>query len=216
MVSKIIRITPEDDERLSSFAENELTDCTAALGRGELIVFPTETVYGLGVDINNDPALERLLKVKKRPTTMPIAVAVANLAQARQVVEVPELAVKIVENCLPKPITMLLPVKKGVSNVLPGGSELIGLRFPDNPVTAMIIDRFGPITATSANLHGTPSPATIAPALEQFGDQVEIYIDTGRCRFGQPSTVVDISSETIKIIRDGACSGKELKDCLQL
>ena len=110
---------------------------------------------------------------------------------------------------------LLLKAKDTVSPSLLGGYDKIGFRFPDHPITKAIIDRFGPITATSANLHGASEPVTIFYAVEQFGDNVDIYLDTGSCKFGKPSTVIDTTGNTIKIIRHGACSGSELDECLR-
>ncbi|WP_455391612.1 L-threonylcarbamoyladenylate synthase [[Eubacterium] cellulosolvens] len=181
---------------------------------GGIIVYPTETLYGLGVDIYNDQAIERLIQLKRRPKNMPIAIAVANLDQVRALAMVSKLGLKIIENCIPKPITILLRATDKVNPKLTGGSALIGFRFPDHEVTKELISRFGPITATSANLHGGPNPLTIDSTLAQFGHKVGIYLDSGACAIAKPSTVIDATGETIKIIRHGACSGTELEECL--
>ncbi len=213
--SKMIYISEGEPKELSNFLEHDLPDCMKILTNGGVIIFPTETLYGLGVDIKNDTALEKLLRLKNRPANMPIAVALSGLEQARALVELTELSMKVIQQCMLKPVTILLPAKNHVSIKLTGTSNLLGLRFPDNKVTAAILDHFGPITATSANLHRTSDPTTIEPAVDQFGDNVDMYIDTGPCRFGKPSTVLDVSGETIKIIRDGACTRAELEDCLR-
>ena len=214
MVSRIIKISSGSGEQLAMFLKQNLKDCVATLKKGGVIVFPTETLYGFGVDIDNSSAIDRLLALKQRPENMPIAVAVTNIEQARSVAEVTGLAEKIIEKCLPKPITILVPVNEGIDQRLTGGSPLIGLRFPDEPVTRTIIEEFGPITATSANVHGEPAPTTIEPVFDRFGSEIELYIDTGSSKLGEPSTVIDTSGDTIKIIRDGACSGDELNQCL--
>ena len=215
MPDKIFRVSPGNNEQLSRFLNLEITDCISTLSRGGVIVFPTETLYGLGVDIMNDRAIDRLIALKRRPKNMPIAVAVAGLNQAEELAEINDLAEKIIKNCLPKPITILLPASDNVNQKLTAESDLIGLRFPSEPVTVEILRRFGPITATSANLHGSSNPVNIDTAIQQLGGEVDIYIDTGPCKFGKSSTVVDVSKRTIKIIRDGACSGEELEDCLR-
>jgi L-threonylcarbamoyladenylate synthase len=215
MASKILKLSPKAGEQFAIFLENNLHECVSALEHGGVLVFPTETLYGLGVDISNDHAIDKLIQLKQRPEKMPIAIAVSDLAQAEAVAEISKFAKKLINNCMPKPITILLPVKENVSQKLTGGSELIGLRFPDNPITKAVIRSFGPITATSANLHGSKNPVTMDMAFLELGEDVEIYIDTGPCRFGEPSTVIDTTGDTIKIIRDGACSGEELEECLK-
>jgi L-threonylcarbamoyladenylate synthase len=214
MAFTIFRVQLDVHERLEYFFRNELQECITTLINGGTIVFPTETLYGLGVDISNENAIDRLIALKNRPHNIPIAVAVTDIKQVEQLAIVSKLAKRIITDCLPKPITILLKTKNTVNRKLLGGSDLIGFRFPDHPVTIEIINRFGPITATSANLHGAPPPEVIGTAIEQFGDLINIYIDSGKCRYSKPSTVVDTTGDTIKIIRHGACSGTELEECM--
>jgi L-threonylcarbamoyladenylate synthase len=215
MDERIIRVSPEDPKQISRFLKEELPNCLATLECGGIIVFPTETLYGLGVDIYNERAISKIIELKGRPESMPIAVGVSSLSQALDVADISGLTLEIINNCLPKPITFLTPVKKNISRQLTSGSSLIGLRFPDNPITQAVIEQFGPITATSANLHNTINPNAIEPIISQFGSKVDLYIDTGPCKLGKPSTVIDTTGDTIKIIRDGACSGEELDGCLK-
>ena len=212
---KVYKVTTEHPAQFSKFLKHGLDDCKDSLAKGGIIVFPTETLYGLGVDISNDSAIDKIIDLKGRPGNMPIAIAVSSKKQAKSVAEISRSAENIIDRCLPKPITFLLPVKPDINPILTGGSDLIGLRFPDHAVTLAIIKKFGPITATSANLHGTENPITIQPVIAQFGDNVDIYIDSGECKYGLGSTVIDITGNTIKIIRYGACSGKELEHCIK-
>lgn len=194
---------------------NEMvSETVSTLKAGGVIVFPTETLYGLGVDVTNDRAIDHLIELKGRPENMPISIAVRDLHHLEQFAQVSKIAKRIIENCLPRPITLLLKAKPKVNKKLTAGSKLIGFRFPENEITKLIIQNFGPITATSANLHGSPEPIHLDSALKQFGDKVDIYIDNGPSEIKKPSTVIDVSNNTIKIIRHGACSGKELEDCL--
>jgi L-threonylcarbamoyladenylate synthase len=192
-----------------------LSTTVDVLKKGGVIVFPTETLYGLGVDVTNEAAIDRLFELKGRPKNMPISIAVNEIEQILPFAEISVLASRIIQNCLPRPITILLNSKESVNQRLTAGSKLIGFRFPENLITKKIIEQCGPITATSANLHGAPEPVTITQALEQFGDKVDVYIDSGSCKFKNPSTVIDTTGNTIKIIRHGVCSGKELEDCLR-
>ncbi len=214
MVKKIFKIKPDDDNQLEDFMTTGLFECVDALEDGGVIVFPTETLYGLGVNIGNERAIDRLIDLKGRPKHMPIAIAVADIDQVKPLAEISELGMKVLKNCLPKPITILLKAKESVKKKLSCGSDKIGFRFPDHNISLAIIKSFGPITATSANIHGGPNPVSIEGVIEQFGDKVDIYIDTGRCTVGEPSTVIDTTGDTIKIIRRGACSGIELEECL--
>ncbi len=215
MVKKIITVSLSDSTQLHAFLKDELFSCIKILQAGGTIVFPTETLYGLGVDIYNETAIENIIRLKGRPKSLPIAVAVSNLSQVERIAKLSDYSLRLIKYCIPKPITILLPVQAGISHRLTSGSKLIGIRFPDNIITKAILDNFGPITATSANIHGTINPATIEPVIEQFNDEVDIYINTGPCQFGIGSTVLDPTGDTIKIIRDGACSGAEIEECLK-
>jgi L-threonylcarbamoyladenylate synthase len=214
MAVRIFKVNIHNKLELDDFLKNELEVCIDILHQGGTIVFPTETLYGLGADIHNASAIERVITLKGRPENMPIAVACSGLEHAKQVAEVTRSAEYFINNCLPKPVTILLKVRSEINRKLTAGSHLIGLRFPDEPVTKALLESFGPITATSANLHGAGDPVKADQAIESFGENVDLYLDTGPSKLAKPSTVVDISSNTIKIIRYGACSGDELKRCL--
>jgi L-threonylcarbamoyladenylate synthase len=215
MAMEILQVNPSNPEQVREFLKVNLSKCIDSLTRGQAIVYPTETLYGLGVDIKNPKAIEKLFELKGRPGNLPIAIAVTDLDQVEAFAVVSPLADKIIKNCIPKPITILLKAKKTINPRLTGGSELIGIRFPSHPVTEGIIKTFGPITATSANYHGGPEPVEISGALAQFDQKVEIFIDSGPCIMKKPSTVIDTTGDTIKIIRHGACSGFELDECLR-
>jgi L-threonylcarbamoyladenylate synthase len=212
---RILKISSEDRKQVKNFVDMYLDAILEVLIAGGTIVFPTETLYGLGADIFNESAIDKVINLKGRPKNMPIAVAVANLTQARTVAEISQKAENFIHECIPRPVTLLLPVQDKISDKLTGGSELIGLRFPKEPISQIIIEEFGPITATSANLHDSENLNSIEPIIKQFGIGVDIYIDVGSTKLGEPSTVVDISSNTIKIIRYGACSGAELEKCIR-
>jgi len=204
-----------DRPEIESLTHQAVLESINTLQSGGVIVFPTETLYGLGVDVNNDSAIERVIELKGRPKNMPISIAVTEISQINRYAEVSGLARRIIDHCLPKPITILLKAKANLNKKLTGGSALVGFRFPDNQLTKEIINNFGPITATSANLHGTAEPVTIDHAVKQFGEQVGVYIDTGPSKFAAPSTVIDTTGDTIKIIRHGACSGRDIEECIR-
>jgi L-threonylcarbamoyladenylate synthase len=215
MGNKIFKLHQNDPTSIrKTIFQDMLLETISTLKSGGAIVFPTETLYGLGVDVTNDDAIEHLIELKGRPHNMPISIAVNDIQQLEEFALISDMAERIIENCLPRPITLLLESKPTVNKKLTAGSKLIGFRFPDNEATKSIIKRFGPITATSANLHGSAEPVNIDIVLDQFGEKVDVYIDTGPCKIKKPSTVVDVSDNTIKIIRHGACSGKELENCL--
>ena len=168
-----------------------------------LIVYPTNTLYGIGGNPFNEEVIKKIFEIKKRPN-VPISVAVSNMDMIKKIAFLNPAAVRICKKFLPGPFTVVLLKKKNVPTLLTAGSEKIGIRIPDNKIALRIISRFGPITCTSANLHKGKNPADIETAKSQLGDNIQLYIDDGKCKYSKPSTVVDVSDGKIKILREGA------------
>lgn len=190
-------------------------DVKEVFERGDLIVYPTETLYALGCDPFQDIALNRIYKVKKRPKDMPISLAVSDIKMMRSVALVNELAERIHEKYLPGPVTLILEKKENVPGKLTGNGKKVGIRVPKHPVALKIIDLVGPITATSANLHGQTDPRNLDTAYKQLGDEVALYLDCGVCEYKEPSTIIDVSDSSIKIIRKGVIPKEELYALLE-
>ena len=179
-------------------------------GKGELIVYPTETLYALGANPFDEKALDSLFEVKRRPKDMPISVAVADIEMMKSMAQINTLAEKIYYNFLPGPVTLLLKKKASVPDKLTSGDDRIGIRVPKHPAALKIIDMVGPITATSANLHRHQEPRNLDTALEQLGENVMLYFDCGECEYKGASTIVDVSDTSAKIIRKGVIPNEEL------
>jgi len=163
-----------------------------------LVVYPTDTIYGLGADAFSDEAIERVFYAKKRPFSMPISVAVSDLEMVFGIASVDDLALEFIERFLPGPITVVIPARNSVPESLTGGMGMIGIRIPDHPLALELIRLVdSPITATSANVHGGRDPVTPGDCHVPH----DILIDGGRLP-GTPSTVVDLFSRSI--IRRGA------------
>jgi len=173
------------------------------LKKNELIVYPTDTLYGIGGNPFNEDVVKKIFEVKKR-ANVPISVAVSNMDMIKKIAFMNPAALKFCEEFLPGPVTVVLFKKKNIPEILTGGSEKIGVRIPDNKIALEIINRFGPITSTSANIHKGKNPADIETAKTQLGERVQLYIDDGKCKYSKPSTVVDVSDGKIKILREGA------------
>lgn len=190
--------------------EDDKKNIKEIIDRGELIVYPTETLYGLGADPFSQTAIERLVKAKGRPINMPLSLAVASLEMMRTVSHVGEDAEAIYRAFLPGPVTILLPKKDNVFDSLTGGSGSVGIRVPDHPAVLDLIESLGPLTATSANIHNRDAPWMLDTAVSQLGDAVALYLDGGVSKYQGPSTVVDISGTSAKIIRRGVISEDEI------
>jgi L-threonylcarbamoyladenylate synthase len=169
---------------------------------GGVIVYPTETVYGIGANALDEQAIMRVFQIKKRPMSMPIFLAVSSLEMLDRVAELSRDDREILELLMPGPVSVLVRRKSVVPDVLTAGSPLVGIRFPDHEAALRIIDAAGPITSTSANRTGSRSPASAEEVSPEIADRVEMVLDGGKCKFGQPSTLLDLTNR--KIVRPGA------------
>ncbi len=190
------------DENCSTYLISTINE---VLKNGELIVYPTETLYGLGIDPFREGALDKIRNVKEAPPDKKISIAYYSLEHASEFLDIPDLAWELGEHFLPGPLTIVIDT--------PEGTE--GIRVPDHPLAQAIIKDFGPITSTSANIHGRPAPMEIKTAKIQLGGKVKLYINTGKCRYGKGSTVVKVG-EDIQILREGNISKEEIGDKIGL
>lgn len=175
------------------------------LARGELAAFPTETVYGLGADALNRDAVDKVFSLKGRPATNPLIVHVSGIEMAKSVVgDWPAEAQLIAKAHWPGPVTIVLPKADSVpENVCAGGST-VAVRCPAHPCALALIEAFGrPIVGPSANPSGRVSPTTPEHVADGFPNADLVIVDGGHCRAGIESTVVDLSSNTIEVLRPG-------------
>jgi L-threonylcarbamoyladenylate synthase len=181
---------------------------------GGLLVYPTDTLYGLGADAMNPEAIGKVFEAKERPGDAPISVAVSDLEMMQKMTSLSPWMVSVVEALIPRPITFLLPKKKKVPGTLTAGSDILGVRIPNHMFALSVVAQTGPITTTSANLHEGHAPRTIRSAIRQLGEAVDLYVDCGRTVFGRASTVVDLTGNApskVKISRKGAASQDEIQ-----
>jgi L-threonylcarbamoyladenylate synthase len=180
----------------------------AALQRGDVIIFPTETLYGLGADALNTTAVERVVHLKGRPAANPISVLVADRAMLGSIVdELPPLAETLINQFWPGSLTLVLPAKKGISKHLINANGGVGVRISSEPIATQLVRELGkPITATSANPSGQNPARNIEEARRYFSGEIAVYIDGGELHSNVGSTVAEISGERIKVIREGEIS----------
>jgi len=170
----------------------------SVLSHDGVVIYPTETVYGLGADALSDEAILKVYEAKKRPLGMPISIAVSDFDMLGAVAHIEPWMQGFLETFLPGPVTIILSARTCVPPILTGGTGKIGIRIPAHPLALRLIGKFdGPITATSANLHGAKDPQTP----DECTVPRELLIDGGRLP-GVPSTVVDLAGK--RIIRSGA------------
>jgi L-threonylcarbamoyladenylate synthase len=195
---------------------SEQAEAVAALRRGALVVYPTETLYGLGADATNEAALERLVELKVRPAGKPISVLVSSREMLDRIAaRVTPLAERLMTRFWPGPLTLVVAARAGVSEILTAGSGSIGVRLSSHPVATALVAALGrPLTSPSANPAGAEPSITIGQARAYFGDRVALYLDGGRLQGGVGSTVVDVTGEQLRIVRQGTVSRAALRAVL--
>lgn len=183
----------------------EIKSASTLLKAGQLVAFPTETVYGLGCDAANVEALARLYRVKGRPGTHPVIVHLASVEQLKDWAQtVPPEALALAKKFWPGPMTLILKKSDKVLPEVSGGQDTVGLRIPSHPVALALLKEFkSGIAAPSANRHGRISPTTAAHVKSELGDLVAKVLDGGNCTVGIESTIVDLSSDKPRILRPG-------------
>ena len=177
------------------------------LSHGGVIVYPTDTIYGLGANACDYKAAEQIFKIKQRPARKPLPIIVRNLAWARAVAYLPPKLEKLLAQLWPGPVTAILAKRPVIPPVVSAGGTTVGVRVPDLAFTDQLLGKFGyPLTATSANLSGEEGSGNIQAVLADFRGQLwkpDLVIDAGILPKSLPSTVLDLSTVQPKILRVG-------------
>ena len=186
--------------------EKEAIAAVNVIKNGEAIIFPTETVYGIGVDGFNETACRKLYELKRRPLDKPVTEHIADMAGFYAVAgEINDMTKKLAAAFMPGPITLIVKKSCRVPTVITGGSDTVGVRMPHNLTAQMLIKAAGvPLAASSANIAGKEPPATAEKSLSYYAGSVPFVIDGGKTLYEQSSTVVDCTGIEPKIIRNGA------------
>ncbi|MDY6779127.1 MAG: L-threonylcarbamoyladenylate synthase [Halobacteria archaeon] len=192
------RVTVEGEEKLESAVESAVDTLEA----GGLVVYPTETVYGLGADALSDEAIRRVYEAKTRPRDKPLSLALPSVSSADDVATFGSTAEEFMRRFLPGPVTPVLPKRDTVPDSLTSGSPTVGVRIPDDAVARRIAEEFGPLTSTSANVSGRGSARTADDVDEEILEEADLVVDSGGTEYGVGSTVVDV--ETWEVVREGA------------
>jgi len=201
---------------LSQGSDGQIARAVALLRAGELVAFPTETVYGLGADASNPRAVAKIFAAKGRPADHPLIVHLASAAAlgswAR---ELPPAAEKLAAAFWPGPLTMILKRAAGVPDAVTGGQDTVGLRVPDHPLALALLGAFagtthGGLAAPSANRFGRISPTTAAHVRAELGAAVALVLDGGACAVGIESTIIDLSRGGAVLLRPGAIAAAAL------
>ncbi len=186
------------------------------LQRGEVVAFPTETVYGLGAAIFDPLAIAKVFKAKRRPSDNPLIAHISSLQGLLQLsTDIPSEVFSLAEAFWPGPLTILLPRLSSVPDLACAGLPTIGVRMPAHPLALELIDLVGePLVAPSANLSGLPSSTTAAHVLEDFDGKIAAVLDGGACTVGLESTILQLGNGKPKILRPGRISQEEISSIL--
>ncbi len=189
----------------SPFLNEQILQGVQVLKSGGVIAFPTDTVYGVGADVFNKLAVNRVYTVKERQRNIPFPLLLSDINQVICVAEfVPEIAWFLMRRFLPGGLTLVLRKNADLPDFLNPKGSTVAIRVPNHPVTLALIQGLGrPLIGTSANISGRPSPVTAKEAKDQLNTKVDLIIDGGKCPGGIESTVIDITTEIPKIMREG-------------
>ena len=202
-----------------------MLDAAARLKAGELVAFPTETVYGLGADASNSKAVSRIYSVKGRPSDHPLIVHIASMDRmgdwAR---DVPEYAIALARSFWPGPMTLILKRSELAGDFITGGQDSVGVRVPDHVVALALLEAFERaggmgVAAPSANRFGHVSPTTAGAVIEELGDYLsrdDLVLDGGACDVGVESTIIDCTGAAPSVLRPGAISVAMIEECIGL
>ena len=192
-----IKINPKSPEK------EKIRTVIQYLSDGKIVLYPTDTVYGIGANIFNYQAVKKVYQIKKRPLNKPLSVCVSNVNDINKIAYLNKDTEKKLEKIFPGPFTVILKKKDIVPTILTSGSEKIGIRIPENKI-CMALSREFPITTTSANISGKPMATSLKGVLRQFGDDIDLILDAGIYMHGIHSTVIDMTCSPPRIVRKGA------------
>ena len=207
----------EDDPAcVESFTEGGILDeVVAHIKRGALVVYPTETLYGLGGDPFSGSTIDKIFRIKRRPRDMGLAVATASIDDFEIVAQVPDYVWDILENMEAVSVAFLLPRLPEVPKALTGRRDTIVVRVVHHPLAIALCEGAGPIISTSANIHGREPPRTMEEARDQLSGEVDYYIDYGEAPIQSPSTIIEpLPGGDFRILREGLVTTGWLDDML--
>lgn len=206
---------------LSNCSVDALATAAKSLQEGSLVVFPTETVYGLGADATNARAVARVYEVKGRPADHPVIVHIANIKYLDQwISEIPGFAISLAREFWPGPMTLILKRSELAKDFVTGGQNSIGIRIPDNSIALVLLEAFhklggAGIAAPSANRFGQVSPTTADAVKEELGEylsDIDLVLDGGPSNVGLESTIIDCTGAQPRILRPGAITKEMIEE----
>jgi len=212
-------------DQLAPCSIDSLKQAANQLKNGALVAFPTETVYGLGVDAENESAVARMYQVKGRPANHPVIVHISNQNQVGYwAQDIPDYAISLMRKFWPGPMTLILKRSEKAKDFVTGGQEYVGLRIPSNPIALKLLSEFEAlgghgVAAPSANRFGSVSPTSASDVKDEIGDLLgaeDLILDGGACEVGVESTIIDCSRELPRILRLGAVTEAMIEEIKEI
>lgn len=193
---------------MKSINKTELDECIDTLKNGGIVIFPTDTVYGIGTNAFCKESVKKIYEIKNRPNEKPLSILVSSIEEINKYAIISnDIEKRIIQNFMPGALTVILKRKKGVLDYIASGTDTIGIRIPDNNIILQILKNVKvPIVAPSANISGRPSGTQLDDILDDFKEKVDICIDGGKCKISQSSTIVQVVDNDVKILRQGSIS----------
>lgn len=203
-MSRILKIDPQRPEK------ELIEEAVEVIRKGAVCAYPTETFYGLGVDVTNEQAIKHLFDIKRRDYGNPVAVIVSDREMLASIVEeIPGKARVLMDLFWPGPLTILFRTNRTISRRLTTNTGKIGIRISSHPVALALVSGLGrPLSTTSANLSGFPPSQTLRHLKGYFGEKIDLIVDSGPLPPAAGSTVIDVTEEKLAIIREGVIKGE--------
>ena len=199
---------------LSAENQESIQSAIALFRAGDIVAFPTDTVYGLGADPFQASGIIKLFEAKGRDSNKAIAILIGSLDQATLVTDhMTDMAVRLCEEYWPGGLTVIVHKKNTLPDLI-SNTDRIGIRIPDHPHTLKLLQSYGPLATTSANMSGKSNTQSAQEVLEQLGSRIPMILDGGICPGGVPSTVVDCSGEEPVVLREGPIKQKDIEKLL--
>ena len=192
----------------------KLKDVAEIIKNCGIVVFPTETVYGIGANGLDKDAVKRLYKVKQRPVDKAISLLVSNVEMIEQLAkDITDMEYVLIKEFFPGPLTIILNKKDNVPDIVTAGGSTVGVRMPENEIALRLIE-YGevPIAAPSANISGHPSGTELNTIIDEFKENVDCYIDGGKSKIGVASTIVQVIDGVPHILREGSITKEQIEE----
>lgn len=195
----------------------KLDEVAEKIKNGGIVIFPTETVYGIGANSYNIDAVQKIYDIKKRPKEKALSLLISNFKMIDEIAKnVSKEERLIMKKFFPGPLTIILKKSDKISDLVTAGKDTVGVRMPENEIALKLIDRVGvPLATPSANISGKPAGTEYNEIIKDFSGKIDYFIDGGKTKIGKSSTIVELQDGEINILREGKITKDDIKKVLK-